>query len=463
MKVIKPEYLKDLRQLTEFQRSALVISIASAGHVLSRYGDHIWDFTPYIHINGTPKGKKKIDFSSLLFKDGSCLTDPQHSLLLAGGKAFLYVRLTVNSPISGKPLGASTIIQLWQRALHSLLHWMADAGLHCFADLSPESCLAYAAYTRTKVGRKRERLSAATLYDLFSCLEDLWTFRVHLPDALSQQPWSGRSSASLAGYSCIGGKDINTEQIADRLMVKLVQGALRYMMDGYGDRLLTCRDARDCGRPIDDHLAQLGLNNWLAAKKEITKLLTACYVIIDAFSGMRVSEVLSLETGCYYEHEGWDGATYGWLRGITYKLEENPKPGEWMVPPVVEQAVRMATRVTAPVRAKLEKRIAALEAKLRDIRYLDDSLRQKDAETLNEMKKHRMGLFLAEHSTINTSSDASISTRLKAFARHLDLKVETSDLEQVRDKSRIRVGEILRMPPKSATTDAVPMAPAPSR
>jgi hypothetical protein len=97
-------------------------------------------------------------------------------------------------------------------------------------------------------------------------------------------------------------------------MGKLVQGALHYVTDGYGEHLLACRDSWDTGSTIDGHLAQLGMNNRQAVKEEITKLLTACYVIIDTFSGMRVSEVLSLETECYYAREGWDGATYCWLK-----------------------------------------------------------------------------------------------------------------------------------------------------
>jgi hypothetical protein len=62
--VKKPDYAEDLQQLTEDQRNALVISIASVGHVLSRYGDFVWDFAPYIHIRGTSRYGRKIDFPS---------------------------------------------------------------------------------------------------------------------------------------------------------------------------------------------------------------------------------------------------------------------------------------------------------------------------------------------------------------------------------------------------------------
>ncbi len=438
-------YAKNIRSLAEIERNTLVITTGTVGHVLSYYGHNIWYLSPLIHTKGTPRHVKKIDFSSLRFNDRSCLTDQQHSLLLAGVKALLYVRLTVNSPQSGKPLSGSSIITLWMQNLRPLLRWMVDSGHPCFADLLPEACLAYVAHSCVAPGLKRNRLSARTLNARFASLEDLWIFKNYLPDALMQHPWPGQTAGFLAGRSLHSCEDVVTEQIPDRIMVKLVQGALYYVTDGYGELLLACLDTRDTGRAIDSHLIQLGLNHWRAVKEEINKLLTACYVIINTFSGMRVSEVLSLEIGCYYEHEGWDGSTYGWLKGTTYKLEDDPKPGEWMVPPVVAKAVTLAVRATVPVRLKLDKMIAALEAKLQDIRYLNDSLLQKDAELLYEIKKHRCSLFLVEGSyskDINTISNAGVLDRLTKFAKHLDLKIESADLEQVRDKSNIRGGEI---------------------
>ena len=168
MKIVA-NYAKDIRQLAEAQRNALVITTASVGHVLSYYGHNIWYFSPLIHTKGTPEHVRKIDFSSLRFKDGSCLTDSQHSLLLAGVKALLYVRLTVNSPQSGKPLGGSSIITLWKQNLRPLLRWMVDAGHPFFDDLSPEACQAYVAHSCATQGRKRNRLSARTLNARFAC------------------------------------------------------------------------------------------------------------------------------------------------------------------------------------------------------------------------------------------------------------------------------------------------------
>jgi integrase len=450
-------YEKELRTLPEELRHSLVISVGGGGHALSRYGDPIWDFSRYIHTRNKPASEKKINFSSMQFADGSRLTDPQHANLQAGTKAFLYVRLTCNSPHSGKPLSESSAFILWGR-LRPLLRWMAGAGYGCFADLTSEVCHAYVEHSKTmttwehtKGGRKGKQLTAAVLYQYYNCVEELWHFREYLMDAPRGHPWPGQSAGSLAGVNTgVADRVVKTEQIPDRLMIKLMQGALRYVADGYGDQLLACRDVRGEGKAIDDHLSLLGLKYWQVVKEEITRLHTACYALIAGLSGMRDSEIASLETGCYYKREGWDGATYVWLKGYTYKLEDDPKPVEWMVPPVVAKAVELVRRVTAPLRDKLEKQIGVLEAKLGDICYLDPTLRQKDEEALHEMLRHRHGLFLGKafcNDRIGILSNSAMYSRLKNFARHLNLHVQAPDLAQVLDKVKIKTGDVWPLAP----------------
>lgn len=447
----------NLRILPEESRHALVIASGRNGLVLSLYGDHVWNLSPHIHTRNKAASSKIIDFSSPQFADASRLTDPQHAGLLESVKALLYVRLSQNSPHSGKPLSAITAIGLWM-SLCPLLRWMMDSGYDSFASLTSEACLAYVEHSRKRPvwehsgnGRPDKKLTATTLYNYFVSVEDLWHFREFLPDALQEHPWPGQSAGSLAGIKK-GGTDraAKTEQIPDRLMGLLMQESLRYVMGGFGEQLLDCCNAHAEGESANEHLAQLGLSNWQAIKPELNRLHTACYIVIAGLSGMRDSEMASLDTGCYYEREGWDGAVYGWIKGHTYKLEEGPRPVEWMVPPVVKNAVDMITQVTAPLRYKLEQQITTLEAKLRDVSYLSPTNRQQDEETLHEMKQKRHALFLNGplwQSRIGILDSNTIRTRLKNFARHINLKVQADDLAQVLDKTEIRVGEVWPLAP----------------
>jgi integrase len=453
----KPEYEKNLKKLSKESRQFLVISIGVSGRVLSNFGDDVWDLSPYISARNKSACDKKIDFSSIQFADGSRLTDTRHAVLLAGAKAFLYVRMSINGTRTGKPLSGISITNMW-RIICSLLRWMVGAGYGRFVDLTSEACLVYIEYSKNRTtweyttgGRKGRQMSGNVLHRYFSCIEEMWYFRDHLEDTLMQHPWPGRSLASLVGVknSCAF-RNAKTEQIPDRLMSKLMQGALRYVVDGYGEQLLACREARENGKYIKDHLSRLGLKNWPAVKEEITRLHTACYVLVAGLSGMRDGEIASLETNCYYEHDGWDGATYGWLKGYTSKLEVDPKPVEWMVPPVVAKSVELVIRISAPIRDELDKRIRIIENKLRDNCYLNTALRQKDEEALTEMKKQYPGLFIVKQyqaGRIGIPCHATMHLRFKNFTNHLNLHVQASDLAQVLDREKIKEGDVWPLSP----------------
>jgi hypothetical protein len=112
-----------------------------------------------------------------------------------------------------------------------------------------------------------------------------------------------------------------------------------------------------------------------------------------------------------------------------------------MVPPVVKQAVEHLARISSPVRSKLVEKIATLEDKISSVTYVDESLRHKDNVRLYELNKLTKSLFLLQYRGFNIMIDKSVRESLLPFCRHLGLKVEPTDLEQVRDKSNIKVGD----------------------
>lgn len=426
-----PGYVDDLADLPVAARDTLSVALGPSG-VVSYYGDAIWEFRPYVRTRNTKPAQKRIDFYSLQFADGSRLTDSQHAELLNTTKAFLYVRLAHKHPRSGKVLKHQTVVVLWKN-LRPLLRWMVAEGHLRFADLTPTACRAYLDACEC------EGLKFAGLYSRIAVLECLHVFREHLADRLPQHPWRGASADLLAGYS--GQRHAQyrgmTPRIPDRILRELAQGALRYVESDYGEQLLACRDTRMAERPLDDHLSALGMEGWGAVRDEITRLYTACYVVIALFSGLRDSEMTSLEPACYLEREGWDGATYGWIKGMTYKTEADPKSVEWMVPPVVAMAAALAERVSAPIRGDLEAKIAELEERLVSASYLSEKQRARDIELLDESRLHRTSLFLAKsdrHGTISTWTSSTTRYRLAELARQLNLRVEAADLSEVRNK-----------------------------
>jgi hypothetical protein len=65
--------------------------------------------------------------------------------------------------------------------------------------------------------------------------------------------------------------------------------------------------------------------------KECVLLRTACYIVIDLFSGARDSEMMSLEVGCVTSGRSRDDSTdILWLHGTLYKT--GMRPHKWLVP-----------------------------------------------------------------------------------------------------------------------------------
>jgi len=439
-----PRYVDDLAALDQAERHMLPMSIRPGGEVLSLYGDPEWDLWPHIQTRNQPANSKRICFRIKL-PDGRLLIDPEHAGLLESVRAYLYVRLSKKHPARGVTLKHSSLLNT-MRSVKKLLYWMVSNRYRQFSELTPAACMAFAQDV------KRQKMAKFTMVRTFSVVEHLYLFRKYLVDALPESPWPGTSACYLAGRRLTGPQRGKTEQIPYRLYTKLAQGSLRYVESGYGKQLLACREAyENCysenypekNKAIATHLQTLQLKNWQAVRKELHRLYTACYVIIDMFSGLRDCEMVSLELSCYQDHEGWDGARYGWIKGLTYKLEKNPKPVEWRVPPVVAKAVSLAERVSAPIRAELESSIVQLEKKL-DLEYVRSELRLEDQDALYKLMQCRQSLFVnySYDDAINPWSNNWTNQRLKEFAAHLDLRVEAEDLGQIMDRDSIVVGDI---------------------
>jgi integrase len=443
-----PVYAANLTLMDKASRDMLDVSFWPGGEVLSIYGGDTWEFWPYIQTNNKDSYQKNIRFSIML-PDGRLLTDSEHAGLLESTKAFLYTRLCIKHPRSGLTPKHAGLIKKFEM-LRSLLQWMAVNGHQRFADLTPEDCMKYA------LELKQRELKPGTILGYLLVVEDLYLFRNHLADSLLKHPWPKSSAYHLAGLGTSSEKG-TTEKIPDWLTRKLFQGVLRYVEGGYGEQLLACQDAynacqnktfRSKNRAIKEYLEVLQLKNIRAVNTEINQLYTACYAVIDLFSGLRDSEMGSLKTGCYREHEGWDGAVYGWISGLTYKTVKNPMPAEWMVPPVVKKAVKLAEKVSAPIRAGLEDRIAQLEKKIR-LDYAKKEQRLKDEGMLHMLKERRELLFLnmEQKGMVSPWCGSSTNRRLKELARHLGLLVEDEDLAQVMDRDHIRVGDVWPLAP----------------
>ncbi|VVE46133.1 hypothetical protein PIN31115_04397 [Pandoraea iniqua] len=441
--------------------------------VISRFKDALWDLSPYIHTRNTRGAAIRFDVE---FHDSSILTDDRHECLLQSAKQFLYERWRLKGPRSGRNISAKTLLNNW-RQLCPLLKWMVRNTVPSFAEMSPERCILYANESKgvLKDSTRNIKLQILTTY---------YDLRDSLTDQLPAYPWGNSSSFLLVKDTkpsrrrIVG--DATTEIIPARLLKIIVQKALEYVERQAGV-LLDARDeiiqirAQEYEHLIQSHrtrypdgfasiyksedqylavrlrhlsasrsnevASRYGFTSLRHLTEQLLYLRTACYIVCAAFSGMRDSELASLEVGCFSRREGFDDEVFCWLKGTTYKLEQNPRPAEWMVPEVVGKAVMVATRLGAPIRTAADATISEFEVALASPSLLG-SARPKLLKLLQECKRHRNALLIVEKekAKIRSLGGGAATHALRAFASMSGAVVGQQDMEGVRDHETVKVG-----------------------
>ncbi len=143
---------------------------------------------------------------------------------------------------------------------------------------------------------------------------------------------------------------------------------------------------------------------------------TCCYVILALTTGMRNSELSSLTNQSYYSSKGWDDEEYYWLKGLTYKLEDDPKPAKWMIPEIAGIAITHLTGIGLVSNTTIA----------RSLPYLSEEDQLKQGELLDH-------LFISKDTktnSFNCISNAAWNKDLRLLARdfNLELFTHTNDL-----------------------------------
>ena len=424
-------HLLDLRPIKGFcaaDKANLPVSIAiqpsGSSLVVSRYADEVWDFYPYIPQENLPPVHKKIDWR-LLLPDGRRLTDPEHVSLLDSSKEFIWSLFA--DPVEGRKRPSMLTLRNKVNDLKPLLRWMVSQGMPRFADLA-ERTLDYVPLA--KIGENGKAVVAGTVMHRLVVVEDLYLQRDKLHNSLPVHPWPHESAAFLAGRKR-GGDHCKpmTEVIPDTVACRLAEVALDYIRNRSTRILATLDAARDAA----EEKAASGTRKQAESKarsataraagfkgsddltKEGKYLRTACYIVIDMFSGIRDSEMLSIAENCIAPDTSRDGSTnILWLHGTIYKT--GIRQHRWLVPTVVEKAVNVLTRLTATLRESLSLEEAEIEARIGQSLGKERGLLVK---RLNTARKHSGKLFLSPGAAggngIAVISGTSMNSELKRF------------------------------------------------
>ncbi|QJW82558.1 tyrosine-type recombinase/integrase [Burkholderia glumae] len=385
--IVTPASIRDL-PLEKKLRWPVSVALMRGGDqlIVSRYGDDVWDFWPYLPHENKNDSRKKIQWSIDL-GNGTRLTAPENALLLRSCKDFTWAYFA--EPVEGrKRPSMTTVIKQVTRSMTILLKWMVRCGFTQFRQIDGHS-MEYVAHARSGV-------NVQTAWDRLALLEKLYLQREKLADALQVHPWPFDTSASLSGLATSPDRyKPKTFVIPDRVLRKLGMVAIDYLENQAGrildvrDQIATCEDKHksvylpEVGRYQRGAtlIAQgLGYPTARDHSRDLANLKTACYVVIAMFSGIRDSELLSLSANCIVHGMPREGIELTWLCGTIYKTGIRPK--KWVVPPIVETAVQVMERLSAPLRSLLsleEQTLIALPSRSEvQVKRLQAVTNQKD-------------------------------------------------------------------------------------
>lgn len=430
-------HLLDLRPIKDFTpagKANLAVSIAplfdGTPMVVSLYSDLIWDFYPYVPQKNISLSNKLVDWRICL-PDGRLLSDPVHAKLLESTKDFLWSLFS--NPVEGRKRPAMLTLLRKVNDIKHLLRWMVRSGINHFADLAGHT-LDYA--QAAKFDETGRAVAIELVGKRLQLLEDLYSQHTKLHDALRMHPWPHETATSIAGINqSWSHRKPRTDFIPDAVATRLTEVALDYVQNRSGAILgaLEAAGAAEREKQSSGYGESARIAARIAAARaagykgsadlsaEAYQLRTACYIVINLFSGIRDSEMRSLAENCISRGKSKDGSTdILWLYGTIYKTGKRPK--RWIVPPVVEKAVNVLVLLTFPLRTRLRQECDELETR---IPLSAGRLRASQMKRFDSVSKQKNCLFLGEtrfkSKEINSLSIGIINKSLKRFCADFNI------------------------------------------
>ena len=438
MIAIKPEYLPI--KSTMFDDPIVTLNVN--GGVCSKFSDVIWNFRYYIHNKNVSNSRALINFNVKL-SDGSNLLDEKNSSLLLSAKQYLYTRLNILNPRSGKVLGPQSLIGHFY-SITTFINYLISQNKYSFSSFNQDDSDKFQAY----IFERNPKLGTNTNAKYLGVILDLYHFRDALIDGLEKHPWPDSSVVHLSNDRKNNGRRNlrQTPCIPDVLCSQLFSKSIQFLEDN-SNRIIKAftlleklaiknaykeltkeRKSNDIKTVRPDKLAlhharksyeykkynkEILTRYGFSTKSELTKFIikarTCCYVIISLTTGMRNSEIASLTNSSFIKSEGWDGEEYFWLEGFTYKLEDEPKEAKWMVPEIVRIAINHLISVNSPLNNQINFSLP----------YLDDIEKQ----TQNDLMLH---IFMSNDyktNSFNGISNSHWNSSLKVLSNDFDLRV----------------------------------------
>lgn len=361
------------------ERAQVVVSavIDDAGNavVISRTGDLVWDLWPFVTTPNISAAQKRLDWSRI----PEAYREAVQNVLYAYWK-------------QGRAGWALPGLATLQGKLHSLSLFCRYAGVSNLSSLADLHPIHIANFVHDqKAACKKPR----TLSHIFSAVELLYIFRAEHQDTLGFHPWPESSAWDLSGQSGQQGEDARKVGLTPLVPVDVSSTLFRHTESilYQADHLL---DARDRG----DRSTFKG--------PEFTAIRDACFYLIGVLTGMRSSEISSIEVSAGRTEER-NGFIFHWVTSTEHKTKKGMV--DYLMPSLGHRILHVMERWSAPYRQRLAEQIAAMEQK-------SSKLSPKELQWLATARSNTKRLFLGNGpGGITSVSGSKWGQALKQIAR----------------------------------------------
>ncbi|WP_065091973.1 hypothetical protein [Rhizobium leucaenae] len=333
----------------------------------SRFGDDEWLLD--IRTAGRRADQNRISWAVEL-PEGAVISRTAWRGLHQAAKQFLW-SMTTNPPTGRQRLSPSSVHNK-SSALKTMIRWMALDGLETFSSIDAGAVERLRAWLLVRPGYKAKSITANTVVNYMIVLKDLYRQRAKLDDAPLADPLPHETTYEAAGLTPATRGSIPF--IPDAIAISLLNTALQWVEE-HGQTIvraetirreawalgLTRGARRQCSYHARKALRRANLIGpageallgAYAVRHAANHLVEACYIVIAGFVGMRVSEILSMETGAVDYHPiGETGVAQAYLVARLFKTvdQHGGRVERWIAPEPVVKAVELLEQLSASLR-----------------------------------------------------------------------------------------------------------------
>lgn len=342
------------------EKNNFIISFDFDNTPISFYGDDVWDFKENFKDNKAYYINKKINYNNLKFDDNTSIVN--NKKLLASIKEINYAYLSTG--IKAKSL------LLFSDYIFSFFKYVNDVlKLDSISKVSQDDLINYINYIK-KIHKNN---TESHLLSIINSIRKFWILRNHINDTLSFDP--SPIINSIKHNSAKENKQ--TEIIPDDIWKSIVNLCTMKIDEFITNIEIEKEIIQKCNSYHVGFLEKNQKSNHFSSKYEtefhkygenysngrkhqnhIRDVSISAAILIQAFTGMRISELLSLRTDCIIEEDVIIDNTPEKIlkiKGKTFKYHnsqtnENGKDAIWLCPPIVHKAINALIVTTSQKR-----------------------------------------------------------------------------------------------------------------